>query len=152
MGWNLLLLSHSFTMFLMYLFNEVCRCFAAVLLSPSNCTLNFFGLIFTSAREDSYVSHLTMGPLCIMALFQVFPLESKKRTYTCILTRALCWRHCGGGGARRWSTKSAAWAVKFSNFAFLFQKFFSKELLLSTYVVGLCMLNNYLLRLSGLKF
>src|SRR6218665_2710997 len=63
-------------------------------------------------------------------------------------------RHCVGGGAppvpkNRRRRPGAAWEVKFSNLAYLFQKFFSRRT--SVIKVGLCMLNNYFLRLSGLK-
>src|SRR6218665_2094408 len=59
--------------------------------------------------------------------------------------RALRRLHCVGGGALvnfgrrrrvagpKYLRPSAAWAVKFSNIAYLFQNIFSKELLLSRY-------------------
>src|SRR6218665_133323 len=55
-------------------------------------------------------------------------------------------------GARRRSKTiggCTTWAAKFINFAYLFQKFFSKELLLS---IKVCMLSCYFWQLSGPKF
>ena len=64
--------------------------------------------------------------------------------------RALRRRHCVGGGApvKKIGGSGAAWAVKFSNFAYLCQKFVSKELLLSR----CALLKNNFLQLLGLRF
>src|SRR6218665_2287251 len=74
--------------------------------------------------------------------------EAKSSQKSFHICRALRRRHCVGGiapvnfgrrrRARRRSKKIcgggiAAWAVKFSNFPYLFKTFFSQELLLSRY-------------------